>query len=152
MRQWIHDAAAGAFACLCLALSPVAAHAYSAFYVFGDSLSDVGNVYAATGGAEPASPYSNGQFSNGPIWAQDLSNSLGLGVLKPSLTGGTDYAFGSATTRDNDSAISVAPSSARASPSSVRPRTYSASAQCARAFSAVPTVTSRGRSSVKPTS
>ena len=109
MRQLIRDVAAGAFACLCLALSPVAAHAYSAFYVFGDSLSDVGNVYAATGGAEPASPYSNGQFSNGPIWAQDLSNSLGLGALKPSLTGGTDYAFGSATTSNPSTESTAVP-------------------------------------------
>ena len=109
MRQLIGDAAAGGFASLCLAVSPIAAHAYSAFYVFGDSLSDVGNVYAATGGAEPGSPYSNGQFSNGPIWAQDLSNSLGLGVLKPSLTGGTDYAFGSATTSNPSTKSTAVP-------------------------------------------
>ena len=79
-------------------LPPVAAHAYSALYVFGDSLSDVGNIYAATSGLEPAAPYANGQFSNGPVWAQDLSHSLGIGTLSPSLLGGTDYAFGGATT------------------------------------------------------
>jgi len=68
MRQL--TVAACAVASLCLAVSPVAAPVYSAFYVFGDSLSDVGNVYAASGGAEPASPYYAGEFSNGPIWAQ----------------------------------------------------------------------------------
>jgi phospholipase/lecithinase/hemolysin len=108
-RQLLRHVAVGAVASLCLVLSPVAAHAYSAFYVFGDSLSDVGNVFAATGGAEPASPYSNGQFSDGPIWAQDLSNSLGLGVLKPSLLGGTDYAFGSATTSNPSTESTVVP-------------------------------------------
>jgi phospholipase/lecithinase/hemolysin len=55
-------AAAGAFAFLLL---PVTAHAYSTVYVFGDSLSDAGNVYLASGGAQPAAPYFNGQYSNG---------------------------------------------------------------------------------------
>jgi phospholipase/lecithinase/hemolysin len=98
-----------AVACLGFAISAVAAHAYSAFYVFGDSLSDVGNVFVATGGVQPASPYSNGQFSNGPVWAQDLSNHLGLGVLQPSLVGGTDYAFGSATTSSLATETTVVP-------------------------------------------
>ncbi len=61
-------------------------------------MSDVGNIYAATHGLEPGAPYANGQFSNGPVWAQDLSHSLGLGALSASLLGGTDYAFGGATT------------------------------------------------------
>jgi phospholipase/lecithinase/hemolysin len=56
----------------------------------------VGNVFLATG--EPASPYVNGQFSNGPVWAQDLAGRLGLPALTPSLAGGTDYAFGGART------------------------------------------------------
>jgi phospholipase/lecithinase/hemolysin len=86
-----------AAACAVL-LSPVTAHAYSTLYVFGDSLSDAGNVYLATGGVAPAAPYANGQFSNGPTWAQDLSQSLGLGASQPSLAHGNDYAFGSATT------------------------------------------------------
>ena len=66
-------AAAGA---ICLSLCPTVAHAYSSLFVFGDSLSDVGNVFLATGGQQPASPYANGQFSNGPIWAQ--LQSLGM--------------------------------------------------------------------------
>jgi phospholipase/lecithinase/hemolysin len=71
---------------------------FSAEYVFGDSLSDVGNVYLATGVTEPASPYVNGQFSNGPVWVQDLAARLGLPALTPSLARGNDYAFGHATT------------------------------------------------------
>ncbi len=72
---------AACVASLCLAVSPVAAPVYSAFYVFGDSLSDVGNVYAG----------------------------LGLGVQKPSLTGGTVYAFGSATTSNPSTESTAVP-------------------------------------------
>jgi phospholipase/lecithinase/hemolysin len=73
---------------------------YSAIYSFGDSLSDVGNAYIATGGAQPASPYSNGLFSNGPIWLQDLAPMLGLPAPTPSLPpyDGNDYAVGGAQT------------------------------------------------------
>jgi phospholipase/lecithinase/hemolysin len=84
----------------------LAASPYTAIYSFGDSLSDVGNVFLATGGAEPASapsgplagPYFNGEFSNGPVWVQDLASFMGLPALTPSLAGGNDYAFGFATT------------------------------------------------------
>lgn len=69
-----------------------------AIYAFGDSLSDVGNVFTATGGAIPGPPYVNGQFSNGPVWIQDLAAGLGLAPLEPSLLGGTDYAYGAAET------------------------------------------------------
>ena len=77
-----------------------AAHAanFSAEYVFGDSLSDVGNVYLGSSGSEPAGHYFGGQFSNGPVWVQDLAARLGLPALTPSLAGGSDYAFGHATT------------------------------------------------------
>ncbi len=72
---------------------------YSALYAFGDSLSDVGNAYLATNGAEPVSPpYFDGQFSNGPVWVQDLASALGLPALRPSLAGGTDFAVGGAET------------------------------------------------------
>ena len=92
------DKRAAAMVALFLVLSPVAAHAYSALYAFGDSLSDAGNVFLGSGGLEPAAPYVGGQFSNGPIWVEDLAGKLGLGPVLPSLAGGTDYAFGGATT------------------------------------------------------
>ncbi len=70
---------------------------FSTIYAFGDSLSDAGNVYIATQGAEPVSPpYSDGRFSNGPVWVQDLAGQLGLPPPGPSLAGGTDFAFGGA--------------------------------------------------------
>jgi phospholipase/lecithinase/hemolysin len=76
---------------------------FTAIYSFGDSLSDVGNVFTYTsipgnGPVQPAPPYVDGQFSNGPVWVQDLATKLGLPPLTPSLIGGTDYAWGGATT------------------------------------------------------
>ena len=107
---WLTSSAAAAVVALvCLAVPPAAAYPYSAFDVFGDSLSDVGNVFIATGGAQPTSPYVDGQFSNGPVWAQVLSNSLGLGALQPSLAGGTDFAFGGATTGNPSTASATVP-------------------------------------------
>ena len=66
--------------------------AFSGIYVFGDSLSDAGNF-----GAFPSAPNLPGHFSNGPTWAEDLAGLLGL-PLTPSESGGTDYAWGGATT------------------------------------------------------
>ena len=76
------------------------ASAYTALFAFGDSLSDAGNAFIATGGTIPPYPYVDGHFSNGPTWVEDLSVDLGLGTLKPSLAGGTDFAIGGATTAD----------------------------------------------------
>ena len=65
-------------------LSPAAqASNIDPIYAFGDSLSDVGNIYAASGGVIPGPPYVNGQFSNGPVWVQDLASSLGLAPPRP---------------------------------------------------------------------
>jgi len=72
---------------------------YSAMYVFGDSLSDTGNVSLATLGMVPVSPpYADRSFTNGPNWAQDLAQQIGLPPLQPSLAGGTDFAYGGAET------------------------------------------------------
>jgi phospholipase/lecithinase/hemolysin len=82
-------------------LPAVQAGPIDAIYAFGDSLSDVGNVYASTispGPPIPGPPYVNGQFTNGNVWVQDLASDFGLASLKPSLTGGTDYAYGTAET------------------------------------------------------
>ncbi len=79
-----------------LLVSPVQA-AYSALYVFGDSLSDNGNAYTLSGGAWPPSPPYAGQFSDGPAAAEYLAGQLGIG-LAPSVAGGTNYAVGGAMT------------------------------------------------------
>lgn len=78
---------------------------FSRLFVLGDSLSDSGNVFLATGGAIstppfapiPSLPYAGGRFSNGPVWVEDLAGMLGLRAA-PSLAGGTNYAFGGART------------------------------------------------------
>jgi len=72
---------------------------YSVIYAFGDSLSDAGNDYILTGGTTPVAPiYSDGRFTNGPVWVQDLAASLGEPAVTPSAAGGTDFAFGGAET------------------------------------------------------
>jgi phospholipase/lecithinase/hemolysin len=82
------------------ALNPVpekAAATFSTLYAFGDSLSDAGNDYIASLGVLPSSPpYSDGRFSNGAVWVQDLAKMLGLPAVKPSLNGGHDFAYGGA--------------------------------------------------------
>jgi phospholipase/lecithinase/hemolysin len=83
-----------------LALNTGPASAYTALFAFGDSLSDAGNAFILSEGTTPGSPYVGGHFSNGPTWVEDLSQELGLGTLKPSLAGGTDFAIGGATTAD----------------------------------------------------
>jgi phospholipase/lecithinase/hemolysin len=59
----------------------------SRLVVFGDSLSDDGNLFRFTG--EPAPPYWKGRFSNGPTYAEQLAKELGARL--------DDLAFGGAT-------------------------------------------------------
>jgi phospholipase/lecithinase/hemolysin len=79
-----------------LATGPLRADPVTQMVVFGDSLSDVGNVFAATG--SPPAPYYQGHYSNGPIWVERLASKLGLPAPTPSMLGGNDYAFGGAET------------------------------------------------------
>src|SRR5690349_3045010 len=78
------DVAAAAAAAAPVAPTTAAPGApYSAMYAFGDSLTDTGNVSLATLGMVPVSPpYADRSFTNGPVWAQDLAQSLGLPALK----------------------------------------------------------------------
>lgn len=84
-----------------LLLAPFVAHAstISDVVVFGDSLSDNGNVYAVSSAlgmpTPPSPPYFDGRFSNGPVAVEDFASYLGL-PLK-------DYAYGGATTGVGDS-------------------------------------------------
>lgn len=73
--------------------------AYSDFIVFGASLSDTGNVYAASNGSTPGSSpnYYLGRWSNGPLWIENVAESYGKDV-KPALLGGSNYAYGNAKT------------------------------------------------------
>ena len=89
--------------------------------VFGDSLSDTGNLYAATGGIFPTpypTPpfpadinYTAGRLTDGTdttpastisgVWHEQLSGQLGLPISAPAASGGTNYAFGGAETGGN---------------------------------------------------
>lgn len=96
-----------AIAVAALASAPAEAGPYSSLVVFGDSLSDNGNNFAAglynplqiiTGnGYVPSDTYASHVYSNGPVWASDFAAMIGVPLL-PSLAGGTDFAFGGATT------------------------------------------------------
>src|SRR5690349_5042140 len=81
---------------------------------FGDSLSDTGNVSIATVGQFPGDNYAPGRFTNGPnttpttngplgLWVEQLAARLGVPDPQPylALSGGTNYAFASATTGSN---------------------------------------------------
>jgi outer membrane lipase/esterase len=82
---------------------------FSSLTIFGDSLSDTGNVFLATGGALPVAPYLPGRFSDGPVWVEHLADGLGLShaakpaialttASHPALGGGSNFAFGGART------------------------------------------------------
>jgi phospholipase/lecithinase/hemolysin len=61
-----------------MAMSTLAsASPYSNLFVYGDSLSDLGNIYTVSGHTIPLSPpYYNGRFSNGPLVVEYLSSAL----------------------------------------------------------------------------
>lgn len=83
---------------LLLASATSAAAAPTSLVVFGDSLSDVGNISSATLSIVPGSHYYQGRFSNGPVWVERLSTELGLGPIQRSTAGGLNYAYGGART------------------------------------------------------
>lgn len=78
-------------ACLITALAPFAhADSFSSVVVYGDSLSDNGNLYKLSGGTVPASPpYDNGRFSNGPLAVEQLANKLSLPLIDFAVAGAT---------------------------------------------------------------
>jgi phospholipase/lecithinase/hemolysin len=111
-------------ACLSLisitAFAQQAAPAFSQIVVFGDSLSDTGNVRARTNSKSSGAVdypshtfnYDNGRFTNDTetspashtyfgVWHEQLARTfLGLPPAAFSLGGGLNYAFGGATTMD----------------------------------------------------
>ncbi|MBW4463541.1 MAG: hypothetical protein KME47_25365 [Nodosilinea sp. WJT8-NPBG4] len=69
---------------------------FSGLTIFGDSLSDPGNLFGLTGFFPPF-PYSEGRFSNGDIWVDYLASDIGLEPTEVE-----NFAVGGATTgRDN---------------------------------------------------
>src|SRR5271157_4803091 len=87
--------AASLVACVAVTLlamtSFASAGAYSNVFVYGDSLSDLGNIYRVSMHTIPQSPpYYMGRFSNGPLTVEYLANSLHSPL--------TSFAWGGATT------------------------------------------------------
>lgn len=110
-RRLLSIALAGA----ALAALPAQAGSFSALFVLGDSVSDVGNVGVFIG--QPAGVpqqvagntyipdfpyYPWGRYSNGPVWAEAYATKLGMPALLPSLRGGTDFAWAGARTGGAD--------------------------------------------------
>lgn len=107
--------------CALLPLPGWAQTAYNTVVVFGDSLSDTGNIANLTASqfkvrypaynAVLGFDYTDGRFTDGTdtqpaastaykgVWVEQMAAALGSGVtVKNSLDGGTNYAYGDATT------------------------------------------------------
>ncbi len=119
-HKFLPRAAFALVACCSSALlgGSAAQASFSAEFVFGDSLSDRGNiaelenVLGLTHGNFPDPPSNHDSFTNGPVAVQLLAQSLGLnanpslwltgftdpaGLFDPSTVPGTNYAVGGAT-------------------------------------------------------
>lgn len=68
-------------------------------YTFGDSLSDNGNAYLASGRTINTLPQNfGGRWSNGPTFVELLGNNLAIGsTAAPTVKSSMDFAFGGAT-------------------------------------------------------
>jgi phospholipase/lecithinase/hemolysin len=106
--------------------------AYTSIVIFGDSLTDVGNdatvsksIYGPSAQVPgPATGYTNGRFTDGTdtspaaqnytgVWAEQLAAMLPAHpTVLNSLAGGTDYAYGFATTNTGTSAFTYGPGNA----------------------------------------
>ena len=109
--------------------APMGAAAQTSFrriVVFGDSLSDSGNVFALQGGTNtppydalgpfliPVEPYTKGghHFSNGATWVEQFARPLGLaGSVRPAFqaegTKGTNYAVGGARAHEDGMTVNL---------------------------------------------
>ncbi|MBT8422616.1 MAG: SGNH/GDSL hydrolase family protein [Gammaproteobacteria bacterium] len=104
-----------------LAFGPVASAdggrpQFSNFYVFGDSLSDPGNVFTLTGMTAvapfepiPSAPYRSKRFTNGRVWVERLANWMGVpkggrpAFLRPNKFG--NYALGGSRAGPSDNPL-----------------------------------------------
>jgi phospholipase/lecithinase/hemolysin len=88
------------------ALASLPAHAgpFTNLFVFGDSLSDTGNLKILSPSDYPppsSGPYYDGRFSDGPVWVETLAADLGLAASTSPYfagTGGTNFAIAGART------------------------------------------------------
>ncbi len=100
------------------------AQSYTSVVVFGDSLSDVGNAAHLTQGQfglrypSPLFGYTDGRFTDGAdskpaaqayfgVWVEQMAGGFAAKpAIKASLDGGTDFAYGDATTEDGTRTVS----------------------------------------------
>ena len=83
-------------ACVCCLSTVAYGGSYTDFLLFGDSLTDTGNAKDMLG--YPVAPYDRGRFSEGPVWADHLANSLALPAPTASRLGGKNFAYGGSQT------------------------------------------------------
>ncbi|KPF74379.1 GDSL family lipase [Brevundimonas sp. AAP58] len=102
MNRFLRGAALGALtlAAATALASAASAQTYNRLVVFGDSLSDNGNLYAASFNTQPQSPpYFQGRFSNGPVFTELLGfNALRGAISTSSVTGSVNFAYGGSRT------------------------------------------------------
>ncbi|MBL8336867.1 MAG: SGNH/GDSL hydrolase family protein [Rhodoferax sp.] len=120
MKPISHFVGAAVLALASLSASAAAppTSSWSSLVIFGDSLSDTGNVLSLTSSfsppAFPSFPGAEGRFSNGPVWTEYLAAGLGragdsapsnllfaglaTGVIPIGAPGGQNYAYGGART------------------------------------------------------
>lgn len=115
--------------------SAAQAQQFSKVVSFGDSLSDAGNVALADGNAltPPGSSFTTNPDN---VFAQTLSQLLGLGLQTNSLSGGYNYAFGGACAISNGSTIAIALPGLPTFVCSNSPSTFSLSSQFSAHLSA----------------
>ena len=77
---------------------PAHAAPYTKLIIFGDSLSDVGNIASSSFDIYPGKYYYEDRFSNGAVWVETLAASLGLPATQRSTAGGDNFAYGGAQT------------------------------------------------------
>ena len=84
---------------VCIAMSAGGVFATTKFdniVIFGDSISDNGNMFALSDGAKPSSVHAyKGRWSDGPVWVEYLAKYFNAGLI--------DLAQGGATTGDETS-------------------------------------------------
>jgi phospholipase/lecithinase/hemolysin len=117
---------------MAFAASAVAQSAYTSIVIFGDSLSDTGNDATISKGLYtvnaqvpgPATGYTDGRFTDGTdtvpaarnyngVWIEQLAAMLAAKpTIKNSLAGGTNYAYGFATTNTGTSSFAYGPGNA----------------------------------------
>ncbi len=97
--------ATAGLSCLLLLASHTHANTFDRIVVFGDSLSDVGNVADLTFGLAPGAGYFQGRFSNGPVWVEKLADSFNIARPTRSRAGGRDYAHGGVKTGSGSTSL-----------------------------------------------